>query len=239
MSWTTWAENEIRLACKRENPEWDGKSFDYGCSCYQSALKAYRSLMEDGHSGFSFSLTKQILIRLMDGKPLAPITDDDFFADGVKPHVHEDGETDRQCPRMSSLFRFESKDGKVKYIDVDRTVCLVDTYGKKSTCHNPMVSNIVDDMFPISMPYMPPDRPFEVYCEEFLSDKSNGDYDTIGMFYIVTPNFTGLDIERYWTEKDGRMVEIEKDEYEELKKKADELEKQRDESLEEKQAKEK
>ena len=50
-----WAENEVRLACKRENPDWDGKSFDYGCSCYQSALKAYKSICNDGHSGFSFA----------------------------------------------------------------------------------------------------------------------------------------------------------------------------------------
>ena len=39
-----WAEKEIKIACKKENPEWDGKSFDYGCACYQSALKAFKSL---------------------------------------------------------------------------------------------------------------------------------------------------------------------------------------------------
>jgi hypothetical protein len=26
-----WAEKEIELACKHENPDWDGESFDYGC----------------------------------------------------------------------------------------------------------------------------------------------------------------------------------------------------------------
>ena len=74
-----WAEKEVEIACKKENPNWDGKSFDYGCSCYQSALKAYKSLCEDSHSGSSFNLTKNILIRLMNDLPLTPITDEDFI----------------------------------------------------------------------------------------------------------------------------------------------------------------
>ena len=80
-----WAEREIEIACKKENPNWDGKSFDYGCSCYQSALKAYKRLCEDEHSEFSFNLTKNVLIRLINGLPLMPITDDDFT--NVEPGI--------------------------------------------------------------------------------------------------------------------------------------------------------
>ena len=32
---------EIELAIKRENPNWDGKSFDYGCCIYQNVLECY------------------------------------------------------------------------------------------------------------------------------------------------------------------------------------------------------
>ena len=42
MTMTEWAEREIAAACKIENPNWDGNSFDYGCSCYQSAQLALR-----------------------------------------------------------------------------------------------------------------------------------------------------------------------------------------------------
>ena len=65
MSIYDWAEQECRLACKRENPDFDfdGNDFDYGCSCYKSALKAYKSLVEDEHSGMSFSFTRDILER--------------------------------------------------------------------------------------------------------------------------------------------------------------------------------
>ena len=79
-----WAKKEVEMACKRENPNWDGKSFDYGCSCYQSALKAFNSLVSDGHSGCSWGITKQILIRLMNSQPLSPITEQDF--EGAKPY---------------------------------------------------------------------------------------------------------------------------------------------------------
>ena len=49
MSMITWAEREVKLACEKErgksnNPE----DWDYGCACYESALKAYKSLCDDG-----------------------------------------------------------------------------------------------------------------------------------------------------------------------------------------------
>lgn len=61
MTVTDWARKEVELACKKENPNWDGESFDYGCSCYQSALKAFECLMNNGHSGYSFNATKIFL----------------------------------------------------------------------------------------------------------------------------------------------------------------------------------
>lgn len=77
MKTSDWAKREVELACKRENPNKKPGEFDYGCACYESALKALNSLAEDGHSGFSMSITKQILNRLIDGKPLTPIEDTD------------------------------------------------------------------------------------------------------------------------------------------------------------------
>lgn len=77
MNMTTWAEREVELACKKENPERKEGEFDYGCACYESALKAFKSLMEDGHSGSSIHLTKEILVRLIEGKVLTPIEEGD------------------------------------------------------------------------------------------------------------------------------------------------------------------
>ena len=106
MTRTEWAEKEIEAARNREREGTDGDCWDYGCACYDSALKAYKSLMEDGHSGMSFSLTKEILIKLMNDIPLSPITDDDF---DTNTHFDQEWLDERglisthQCLRRGSL----------------------------------------------------------------------------------------------------------------------------------------
>lgn len=180
MSMTQWAEREIAAACKRENPNWDGKSFDFGCSCYQSALKSYKSLMEDGHSGFSFSITRNILKKLLDNIPLSPITEDDFFIDNdiaESPEYLKDCglRSSIQCPRRSSLFRKEDLDGNVKYTDIDRRYC-VDAENT-SNIFSSSASNFIDKIYPITMPYTPSSIPFKVYVKTWLTDKTQGDFD--------------------------------------------------------------
>ena len=223
MSTYTWAEQECRLACKKENPnfDFDSNDFDYGCSCYKSALKAYKSLIDDEHSGMSFSFTRDILERLMRHEPLTPITDDDFEGGNL---VYDDADlasmglkSEIQCPRMSSLFRKETVDGKVTYCDVNRAYCVnVETPSDTFSCVRE--TNIVDEMFPIKMPYLPEKEEYKVYVQTFLTDKKNGDFDTQGILYLTTPEGKRIDINRYYTEKAGKMVEISKDEYDELLK---------------------
>ena len=222
MSMYEWAEQECRLACKKENPnfDFDSDDFDYGCSCYKSALKAYKSLAEDGHSGMSFSFTRDILERLMRHEPLTPITDDDF-KDGNYLYPDEQLasmglKSKIQCPRMSSLFRKETIDGEVAYNDLDRAYCV--DIEKPSDTFSSSADNIVDELFPIKMPYLPEKGKYKVYVQTFLTDKKNGDFDTRGVIYLITPDGKRIDINRYYTEKGGKMVEISKDEYDELLK---------------------
>lgn len=221
MSTYDWAEQECRLACKRENPDFDfdGNDFDYGCSCYKSALKAYKSLVEDNHSGMSFSFTRDILERLMRHEPLTPITDDDFKGGSL---IYSDEDlasmglkSEIQCPRMSSLFRKETLDGKITYSDVNRAYS-VNIEEPSDTFSCGMDTNIVDEMFPIQMPYLPEKGQYKLYVQTFLTDKKNGDFDTQGVIYLTTPDGKRIDVNRYYTEKAGKMVEISKDEYDEL-----------------------
>ena len=221
MSIYDWAEQECRLACKRENPDFDFDSnvFDYGCSCYKSALKAYKSLVEDGHSGASFSFTRAILERLMRQEPLTPITDDDFKGrDSICSDVSLASrglKSEIQCPRMSSLFRKETLDGKITYSDVDRAYS-VNVEDPSDTFYCGTDSNIVDEMFPIQMPYLPEKGKYKVYVQTFLTDKKNGDFDTQGFLYLITPDGKRIDINRFYTEKNGKKVEISKEEYDKL-----------------------
>ena len=222
MSIYDWAEQECRLACKKENPnfDFDSNEFDYGCSCYKSALKAYKSLVEDEHSGMSFSFTRDILERLMRNEPLTPITDDDF-KDGTCIYCAEDLKemglkSEIQCNRMSSLFRKETITGEVTYNDLNRAYCI--NIENPSDTFSSSADNIVDELFPIKMPYLPERGEYKVYVQTFLTNKDNGDFDTRGVIYLITPDGKRVDINRFYTERGGKMVEISKDEYDELLK---------------------
>lgn len=64
MNMTDWAKREIEIACARERGDKNTDEWDYGCACYESAYKAFQSLVEDEHSGMSIRLTQNILNRL-------------------------------------------------------------------------------------------------------------------------------------------------------------------------------
>ncbi len=111
-----WAEKEIELACKHaaKTGRKEGE-FEYKRACYKSALKAYNSLMEDGHSEASIQFTKDILNRLIDGKPIIQIEDtDDIWLNGVNFGDY----VSYQCSRMSSLFKKVYNDEHVEYEDI-------------------------------------------------------------------------------------------------------------------------
>lgn len=210
MSTLDWAKREVELARKREKPDRKPGEWDYGCACYESALKALKSLLEDGHSGFSIVLTKQILNRLIDGKPLTPIEDTDDTWNYVCEYTN--GTKGYQCNRMSSLFKDVHPDGSISYHDSDCFV-MIDIKSGISWC-NGTINRIMEEIIgPITMPYMPQDKPYRVYGEEFLYDPENGDCDTVGLLYYKTPDGERKELNIYLAEKDGELVRIPKEEY--------------------------
>lgn len=221
MNMLDWARQEVEIACRKENPDKKEGEFDYGCACYESALKAFESLCGDGHSGFSIKMTQSILNRLIDGQPLTPIEDTDDIWDDSS-WSDSDGSKVYQCKRMFSLFKHVYPDGTVKYTDNNKSYC-VDINNQRSTYGSGLGSLVIDEMFPITMPYMP-SKPIKVYCEDFLTDKKNGDFDTVGVFYAIkTENGQQekIEIDRFFREPEGdeerNWIEISKEEYEERK----------------------
>ena len=216
-----WAEREVAIACKKENSIKKDGEFDYGYACYESALKAFRTLCDDGHSGLSIKFTQLILNRLINGQPLTPIEDtDDVWHDVSDVSPNKYVYKLYQCKRMSSLFKYVYDDGTVEYSENDRVYC-VNINNTNNTYSSGLVRRIIDNMFPITMPYMP-SEPIKVYCEDFLTDKKNGDFDTVGVFYALkTENGKQekIEINRFFREpKDNEKlicgwVEISKEEY--------------------------
>lgn len=220
MSMLEWAKREVEIACKRERGDKPEDEWDYGCACYDSALRAFESLLGDGHSGSSIQLTKNILNRLIDGKVLTPIEDtEDIWSDRVDKH---DDYMSYQCKRMSSVFKSVYNDGTVNYKDVNRFVGIDPDGGG---WHSGLCDAIGYEHFPITFPYMPTDKRYEVHFEELLTDPKNGDFDTEWIKFILTPEGEKVEINRYFREPhEGEeptykgWVEINLEEWNERKK---------------------
>ena len=203
-----WAEEEIRIACERERGGASEDEWDYGVACYESALKAFRSLLEDGHSGMSIGFTLGILNRLVKGQPLTPIEDtDDVWKECVGGRASC---TTYQCRRMSSLFKDVYADGHIEYLDVNRFRCV--TLNSSACWSNNYIASIAGEYSPITMPYIP--RTYTVVCEEFLTDRKNGDFDTIGILYILDSAGERKEVNRYFAEAEEGWREIDRAEYE-------------------------
>lgn len=212
-----WAEKEIEIAIEREkaDDEADEPSYmssEYGVMCYKSALKAYKSLCEDGHSGMSIGFTRQILNRLLDHKVLTPIVDTD---DIWKKSFTQNGATSYQCERMTSVFKNVEPDGTVTYDDVSRVVCH-DIQMSHVPYHSGLADRVINELFPIKMPYIPEDGEYKVFCNQCLANPENGgDFDTIWIMHAITPSGEQVMINRYFKEDDDTkpFVEIDVNEF--------------------------
>jgi hypothetical protein len=223
-----WARNEIELAKKQEKKN-APDDCDYGCACYDSAFKAFQSLCEDGHSEMSIRITKSILDRLIDNKPLTPIYDDEEEWNSLDYFNEKNVDIKKyQCKRMSSLFKTVYSDGSIEYDDVD--YCFAkdanNKNGRNCSYHSGLVDKVIKEICPITMPYIPK-SPIEVITEDFCSNNKNvGEYDTVGIYYAIIDK-NKVNINRYFSESDsksnknycGYWVEITEKEFKERKEK--------------------
>lgn len=216
MSMLEWAKNEVAIASKRERGDKPECEWDYGCACYNSAVRAFESLLRDDHSGMSIGFTKAILDRLIDRKPLTPIEDTEEVWE-ILCIDSRDGSKQYQCKRMSSLFKRVAQDGSVTYSDIDRYYCTNEENPHLRWCNN-FVAKIYDEMYPLTLPYMPSSRPDVIVCEELLTDRKNGDYDTLAILYVKKADGERVEVNRYFKENEVSFTEISPEEYKERQK---------------------
>lgn len=210
MSMSEWARKEVEIACKKENSERKDGEWDYGCACYESALKAYELLMQDGHSGMSFGFTRNILKRLLDKMPLTPIEDTPDVWSEVVAIVGN--KTEYQCKRKSSLFKtVNNETGEITYSDVDRIIC-IDKYGISYT--NGFITKQINKLYPITMPYYPVGR-YYVYVIDFATTAEAGCFDTLYLQKLKLPSGEMKELNLYFKETKDSFISIGEAEYKE------------------------
>jgi hypothetical protein len=185
----------------------------------------------------SIGLTKQILNRLIDGKPLTPIEDKEedwnYLGEDVNHNIKQVVHR-YQCNRMGSLFKDVLITGEITYSDVERCYCM-DIHKSHSTYQSGLSRYILDNMYPIKMPYYPVDKPYVFRCEEFLTNPKNDDFDTVGIIDLKHPDGNVEPINRYFkfghhtcfpllegSTKSQPWIEINHEEYLERRSKANE-----------------
>ena len=118
---------------------------------------------------------------------------------------------------MSALFKDVYNDGTVSFHDIDRVI-LVEIYddGHEGTWHSGLASQLVDEVCgPITLPYIPVDKPYKVYAQQFDSVNAEpGCFDTVHIIKIVDPDGNEIPCERFYAETTGPdLCEIDKDTY--------------------------
>ena len=186
-----WAKHELDLARENEiaHAVLVGDE-DYGIMCYDAAEHLLAVFQEQGHSEYSAKVVKEIFSRLVDGKPLTPVMDEENqWHDAYK--IGNSSKKSYQHKRMSSLFKHVASDGTVSYYDIDR-IRVYDQNGNSfSTNH---IDNIVSKYFPITFPYV--GEEIKVHVEDL---DNNEEYTSIR--HIIDATRNGLDhvvIDRYF-----------------------------------------
>ena len=199
-----WAKREIDLALKPEKNIEDDKFFDYAKGCYDSALKAFASLYEDGHSGMSISFTTSILNRLIKGLPLTPVNNNPD--EWEEPYEVLNGDKLYQNKRLHSLFKTVHSDGTITYNDNNAYECVDE--GDDIPYHAGGSGEIFNKYFPVTFPYYPPSKRYRIITRTVLSDPKNGDFDTRAYLKIIASDGTETVVNRYFGQTKNGWDEI-------------------------------
>ena len=208
MTLDNWAENEIGLACETaKNKYYEG--------CYKKVYEAFMSIMNDKSSCMcNMDFAEDTFRRLINDMPLTPIEDSDFYLPSnmrpVDKYVLERRglKSSIQCPRMIGLFKEELQDGTIVYRDIYRALSVEEG---KPLLRTFLVSNAIDMIFPITMPYMPSLSNYYAYTDTVLSKDMR--MKAVHIQFVITPAKRKVDVDRYFKLEGAKCVEINKEEF--------------------------
>lgn len=184
-----WARKEIEIvkeSRKKNKTADDSFSLDeYVDMCYASALKAYETLIADDHSGMSYGITSNILIRLLNELPLSPIEDIPESWSCISDEEDDKKGIERyECIRRCSLTKEINKNGKISYYDRDMFTYYEVDDKDKTSFRAGYITRIIQKYFPITFPYMPPAHPYTIGIKQ----KDIGPADILIVYEVKDKN---------------------------------------------------
>lgn len=217
-----WAKREVELAAEQ------GLSTE-AIASYQVALDTFINFLDNAQNLTDqlVEVAKAVLFELIHSQPLTPIQDDEnewVVSDhtfGYDPYnEREDGHAWNmyQSLRYPSLFKkvvYKKGDEKeVTYTDIDRSSA-IDIW--TMNCYEGgLAESILNEMYPITMPYQPSVDKIRIFTEEFAHSEGD-DPDTFGILYFRLPSGELQKIDRFFKEdpETSKIVEIDSKEYHE------------------------
>lgn len=209
-----WAEREIELK-EKSIPK------DEINNAYKNALQAYCNTIEIFQKDPNyFYLSIGVLQELLFGECLTPIEDNDedwILVRGI------DGKKENKL-----IYKSKRKKGLEKhvtcydsennitttYFDFQRAICF--DVNTEASYTGGIGFKVLNEMFPITMPYEPDTNKIIIYTENFkYYNDSNGDADTFGVLYFKMPNGELKKVYRFFKNdpKTNNIIEIDKAEY--------------------------
>ena len=95
-----------------------------------------------------------------------------------------------QCSRLTSLFKEVYNDGDIKYFDVNgyEMYNLDPTLPKNDgACYNGFVNSVMDDLYPLEMPYVAPlKKPAVYFAGGFMSENEFDKVMVMGIISVVS-----------------------------------------------------
>jgi len=151
MSLVDYAENELNILGLTEDDEMSG-------AMRKHLLHMVQEFANEGHSGFSANYALSLLKKLLDYRPLSPLTgEDDEWVDVSKESGHELW----QNKRRFSIF----KDGSGNTFDIEGKVFWEWFVDEESGEKHRTFYTCPDSRIPVTFPYVVPEEPIYEYRE--------------------------------------------------------------------------
>jgi len=140
-----WAKSELDRLVKDDD--------ELQKAINKDILEIVEKFSEQGHSGFSASYALSIIKRLLDWKPITPLTGEESEWNDVPSY--DDGSNTQQNKRCSAVFRKNFDNSTAYYIDGK---VFSDDGGKTWFTSR-------DSRVPVTFPYVVPEKPERIILE--------------------------------------------------------------------------